>query len=659
MVPESIGFIEKTCFIACLHIYYEPMESIEYYHLLLRQWKLIVVVMLLVLTLAAIYIARTPKIYEATCKLLIVANNENGPLEQMAGSDLMVGTLGKSDPIATQLEVIKTRPILSEVIRHCNLAGADGKPLKTVQFMENIKASISRNTNIIKVSLRHPTPEQAAQILNTLAQVVVKQNQKLNQDEIHTTRTFIETQLALQKAKLEEAEMAVLDLKKQKKTVAMDLQTKSRLDAITNLETERMKLERELQGALAQQKQLEKTTMSPDAQTNSLYAYNLNTIEQIKSTVTNIMARKSSLDTELSRLNSNLAELPLDEVTLIRLQRDEKIAGEIYMNLLTQYEEYKIKEAAKVASVKIIEPAEVPDIPVLPQKKKTISFAVVLGLSLGIFLAFLREHMDTHPKSLTEIKRALPYGILGAIPVLDKKTSTFYKDDPASFASDCMRLIYANLKYKGIDESKHFKIMITSAQPGEGRTTIAVNLALAFAAAGKKTAYVNLDLRRGMLQWRYDTNATKESTRIGAGRPPVLSVATKRDGTSLDMIDAVTIVSNPAEPMAVDGVHLFLSEVERCYEVCVFDSAPIPLAAETLGFARFMDGIVLVLDPSNTEMKNLTNMHQLFEGKNLPILGVVINKAGSGKIRGEELFGFGAFGRHGKATVVEKHNVPA
>ena len=623
------------------------MEFIDYWYLFIRQKKVVAATVAATLLVALLYVVFAPRIYEADCKLLIVDSNEGGLLGQLGGSDLMLGSLGKSDPIATQIEVVKTRPILREVIKRCDLTDSKKRPLREDLFAKKIKPSALRSTNIIQITYRNRDRGLAANVLNTLAQVVAEQNQRLNQEQMRATRLFIEMQLDAQKTKLEEAEQATVNFKKQEKTVSLDLQTKSRIDAAAELEAGRMRLESEQQGAIAQQKEIELSVTAPGAQADPFYAYRLNMLEQIKNRLSNIEAQRQAVNAQISHVNNNLSDLPQEEVRLARLLRDEKIASEIYTNLLVQFEEFKIKEAAKVASIKIIEPAVVPEKPVLPQKRQTLVAALALGLAFGCAIAFFMEYFDDAPGSLEEIKRVLPYGVLGAIPVVETKQQLYLQHAPSSLAAESIRLVHTNLKFKGVQDKRHLSLLVTSAQPGEGKSTTAANLALAFAAAGKKVALVNLDLRRPTFHRIFDTQFGKGVTDYLIGDATIPEIIYRPEGLKIDVVEAGSIPPNPTELIASESTQKLIAYLESSYAVCVFDSAPVTLVAETLDVARQMKGVVLVIDSSETSLKSLKAMQELFEGKNLPIMGIILNKFGAGKIGTHGYYGYGKYGNYG------------
>jgi tyrosine-protein kinase Etk/Wzc len=535
-------------------------------------------------------------------------------------------TLGKSDPITTQVEVMKTRPIFEEVVRQCNLKDMYGDPLEPNVLAEQIDISVVRLSNIVSVSYRCGNPDSAAIVANVFVKVAEEQNQKLNREEVRSLRLFIENQLENQKVRLEQIEQAAVNYKKQEKTVDIDLQTRSQISAAAELKSEIIKLEGEKQGVLAQKVQIESLLNTPRAQADQFYASRLNTLEQINSRLTNIDAQKSSLSAQLADINHNLSSRPQEVVNLTRLLRDEKIADETYLYLRSKLQELEIREAAKTATIQLIEPAIPPKFPVSSQNKKLVLISFVLGAFLGCCIVFVIISVKNHPISTAAIKNALPYEILGTVPVVQKKNLLFFKDSPDSVSAESIRHIHTSLTFKQNNPAQHTNFMLTSATAGEGKSIVCANLVFALAETGRKVALVNLDLRRNVFGTMFTSKATKGIADYLSGNAELQDIRTSQQVYNFDLIDTAKPVSNPARVFLRGKVDEFFKELEISYDLCLFYGAPIQASSETLSLCHYMTGIILVADLMKSNMKGLAAMQELIEHKSLPVLGSVINR---------------------------------
>lgn len=576
---------------------------------------------------AFLYLFLADEIYESDCKLLLVDDQNANAFTDFALSDFMMQSFGKSDPIVTQIEILKTRPILAEVVKRCNTRNENGTPILLADFRKKFEFKQVKATNIIEISCRDKDRIKAALYANTLAQVFAEQNQHLNKEAVRNAKDFLEKQLKMQKQKVTEAEQLVMKFKTNSKTVSLEQETSARVNALAGLEAERIKLETELKGLQAQKKEIENRLSNSNSQAAPHYTSLDAAKEQISISATNITARLREIKGQLNVQYKSMKDLPPLEIQLARLMREERIMNEIYTNLLSKYEEYKIREAARVASIKIIEPAVPTDFPVLPPRKKGLVLACFAGLLISFSLALILELTKDRPYDIEEIKRILHTDAIGYIPDIEKDSQLFMHDNPNSLASEAMRLLHANLKFKSVVQNKCATIMVTSAQPAEGKSTIAVNLGIAFANTGKKTALINLDLRRPTFSKMLRHNFNIGITNYLIGEATYEQTYWLTDfNENLTIYPSGKIPPNPTELIASPKMTTFIEKIRETYDVLIFDSAPITMVAETLDIARVMDGIVLVADHSGTSRRRLGVMYDMLKGKQLPVLGVVINK---------------------------------
>ncbi|OGI04960.1 MAG: hypothetical protein A2X42_03240 [Candidatus Margulisbacteria bacterium GWF2_38_17] len=603
------------------------MELFEYWNMILRRKGIILLSLLIIVGAAVFYSIRATPIYEANCKLLITEKNNGGILGAFEAIDLMSQIGGKSDPVNTQMEILQTRPILERVIQVNNLKDRKGNFIDSESLRKEIKLAAIRTTNLIQISYRDKNPVTATNVVNTLASVFVEQNQRLNQEEYSSARVFIEDQLKKQRDKLTETEQALLAYKKMYKTVALPEETTSRIGSLAQFETNKMEIDTKLKGAFAQEQDLNNKINGVGARNNPFYSYWWTNLEQIRNEIISLKAQKTNIDNQVDQLTSRLGQLPPKEIELARLTRDQTIANQVYSALLERYEEVQINEAGKIANIKLIEPAVVSSLPVLPQKKNNIILAVFVGLLFGGALSLFLEYIDDVPKSVDAVKHVLPYNVLGTVPYEDNLNNFFLKAAPRGPSSEALRLIHTSLKYKDIMRQKSPGLLITSALASEGKTTIIANLALSLSSAGKKVALVDLDLRKPKLTKIFNLSKEKGITNYLIGEESLSDIFfPSSSGKNITVIPAGTIPPNPTELIASERIGAMIDQLKNYFDIVLFDAPPVTLVAETLDLARFMDGIMIVVDMKNASLRSLNAAKELFQDKNLPIVGVIINK---------------------------------
>jgi capsular exopolysaccharide synthesis family protein len=387
-----------------------------------------------------------------------------------------------------------------------------------------------------------------------------------------------------------------------------------------------MQVETELKGALAQQSDLALKTAAAGAVADRFYTYWTTTLEQVNGQITNLVAQQRNIDRQLAKIRGSIGQLPPQESELARLLGNEKIASEIHTALLSKYEEVRVNEAAKIASIRLIEPAVVPDKPAFPEKSKYLLLAALVGILLGFSLAALLDRFDDSPRSLAEVKEILPYDILGYIPSYKSASMLYLASAPSSPVSEAVRLVRAGLKFKNIAKEKSFSIMVTSAMPGEGKTTFAANLSLAFGGNGTRAAIVNLDLRRPAFDAIFDRKLTRGITDYLIGESTLEDIMVGQDGRNVTIVPSGSVPPNPSELVTSKKVPQMMQFLAERFDVVVYDTPPVTLVAETIDLARYVSGLILVVDMAIATRSALRAMNDLVSNKGLVILGIVLNK---------------------------------
>lgn len=232
-------------------------------------------------------------------------------------------------------------------------------------------------------------------------------------------------------------------------------------------------------------------------------------------------AQEVALKGIIDEYDNALNTLPRKEYQLAQLTRDKEVNQKIYMMLSEKLEEAKISEAENITEIRIIDKAELPKFPILPNKKLNLAIGLILGLIVGVGLAFLLEYKDIIVTSPEEVEHLVKWPLLGIIPNIDMDSNgkskaiqnkhlkqlsknSFAKRglvsllQPKSSAAEAFKMLRTNLIFKGIRDG-HKTLLITSVSPSNGKSTTAANLAISFATLGKKTLLIDADFRMSSL----------------------------------------------------------------------------------------------------------------------------------------------------------------
>jgi succinoglycan biosynthesis transport protein ExoP len=347
-----------------------------------------------------------------------------------------------------------------------------------------------------------------------------------------------------------------------------------------------------------------------------------------------------------------------------RLKRKVDLYNDMTVLLEKKNQEALIKRSAKPEEVNIVKPALLPTQPINPPKTAATGAAgVMVGLVLGIVIGFVVETFDTSLGAIEDVEETLGTQVLGIIPQADIKdmieglkekypggislpeesrmsylVSHFV---PKSMMSESFRALRTNVQFKDA-EKKTKAIAVTSSSPQEGKTLVAINLAIAMAQARTKVLLVGSDLRKPGLDKVFDVEMTPGLTDIlmenHQWRDTVKTVMDMVMGEmtqtqiirtpGLDNLHVITsgaIPPNPAELIDSPALTAFIEEAKEEYDMIIFDSPPILSTADAAILGAKVDGVLLVYRVGSVSRGLLKrSMAQLQQVKS-NIMGVILN----------------------------------
>ncbi|MFA9396916.1 MAG: CpsD/CapB family tyrosine-protein kinase [Clostridiaceae bacterium] len=201
--------------------------------------------------------------------------------------------------------------------------------------------------------------------------------------------------------------------------------------------------------------------------------------------------------------------------------------------------------------------------------------------------------------------------------------------EPKSPVSESYRTLRTNIEFSSIDKETK-RVLVTSSGPQEGKSTLSANLALTMANSGKRTLYIDCDLRKPTVHKKF-----KITNRIGLSN--LLVDGLKLEETvmcyapSLDILTAGTIPANPSEIISSKKMKAFLDLAQTKYERIIIDSPPLNAVTDAQILATLVDGVVLVVAAGQTEVEGAKKAKSLLDKVNANILGVVLNKSEKGR----------------------------
>ncbi len=351
-------------------------------------------------------------------------------------------------------------------------------------------------------------------------------------------------------------------------------------------------------------------------------------------TFINLKIDELSLQTELSSLSqyqqvylNRAKQIPRLEKQEQSLLREVESARSTYNTLLDNKSDIDVLVNQQTGNAQIIESGQVPE-----EGSTGRIPLVILGVLMGFFLSnltvILLEMQDCTLKTIPEIKQRFGYQVLGIVPLdllQDSQGGIVVQREPDSFASEIYRMIQTNLKFLAVKRQPKV-ILITSSVPGEGKSTVAANLAAAMAQLGRKVLLIDGDLRKASQHhlWQIDNKAGVKD--IVAHKTPLAQIVTQ-PMKQLDVLTSGTIAPNPLAFLDSSEMSELVSAARKEYELIVIDAPPLAITADVLTLSKLADGIVFVSRPGIVENESAELAKETLANANLTkqVLGMVIN----------------------------------
>ncbi|TFV58193.1 polysaccharide biosynthesis tyrosine autokinase [Mycobacterium sp. PS03-16] len=280
--------------------------------------------------------------------------------------------------------------------------------------------------------------------------------------------------------------------------------------------------------------------------------------------------------------------------------------------------------ASPDARVVVEQRASVPQEPVVPRTSRNIAIGLAIGTLLGVGLAVLRDLLDNTIKSRDTLEDITGAGIVGTIP-LDKerrKQATISFDRDNSAISESFRKLRTNLQFLAVDNPPRV-IVVTSSMPGEGKSTTAINIALALAEAQHNVVLVDGDMRRPMLHKYLDLIWPVGFSTVLSGGVPLEDALQKTRFPSLTVLTSGTVPPNPSELLGSQSARNLLTELREKFDYVIVDSTPLLAVTDAAILAAGSDGVLIMARYGHTKREQLAHAAQSLEDVGAPVLGAV------------------------------------
>ncbi len=558
------------------------------------------------------------------------------------------------------------------------ISAAEAESALVNEFLERIIITPIKNSRLVDISAEAQDPALAAAMANSIAQGYIDQNMETNLVASQQAVKWLMGRIGGLRQKVEKSELSLQKYKEQQNIISLEkrqnivLQKLSELSSkVIEAKTNRIELETIYNQLLQLYKKPEMIESMPAVINNELirkvkseyvelqreysdiskrYKSRHPKILRLKSQLSLLkqkiasevdkIANSMKIEYEVSKarersLNSSLEMLKKEALAMNQkgikygaLQRELESNKEMYNILLKRLKETNLTGGLISSNIRIIDKAEIPIKPVRPKIKLNILLSVVLGLLFGGGLSFFFEYLDNTVKTTDDIERYINLPLLGLIPAIKSKNGivpeSITNDAPKSTFSEAYRSIRTGVIFSSTDQQQR-SLLVTSAEPREGKTVTACNLAISMAQAGNRVLLVDADMRKPRIHKVFGLDDSVGLSSLLVGQGELKQAVQESKIANLSVLPCGHIPPNPAELLGSAEMKQLLAKLEQEFDRVIIDSPPTIAVTDSTILSNLTHQSLLVVSSGRASRDVVVRCKQMLAGKQAKLLGVVLN----------------------------------
>jgi polysaccharide biosynthesis transport protein len=567
-------------------------------------------------------------------------------------------------------------------------------------FLGRLKVQPIKNSQLVSVGFEAFRPELASRVANKTAQLYIQQSLEFRYQISSDAGTWLGGQIDEQRKKVEAAEIALQATREELGIVNMEerqtlLEQKlSELgSALTSLKTARL----EKEALYGQMKQAASPDELPEVMHNSLVQslrIELTAQERQESQLLDrylpghpevvkvrnqIAETRSKIQSEAQRVirstENEWKALAAQETSVAAALESAKAEAldlgrrlipyetrkhevdankEVLNGLLSRHKQTDVAQELKSSNIRILDAAVTPGGPVRPQRRRDVTTGMLLGLALGIGLAFFLDYLDSTLKTPDDVRNHLGVPLLGVIPEVKEGAGDLLalKDRLQGPFLEGYRVIRTALSYCWTDQSPRV-LICTSTAPGEGKTLTSLNMALTLSSTDGRVLLIDCDLRKPTAHGVARVARTPGLSDVLAGKVAVPDAVQSIEGSTLQILASGSSVPSPGDLLTTEAMRGLVESQRGAYRWIILDTPPIGAVADALVLSSMADGIVVVAGAEMVSRKAVLNTLHRITDTGARILGVVLNRAQvvkHGYYYGHYYGHYGAYGHYGETV---------
>jgi polysaccharide biosynthesis transport protein len=555
------------------------------------------------------------------------------------------------------------------------------------RLISGVEVSPVRGSRVVWLSWSSPDPRFSRKVANALAEEFIELNLAMKYESTTKALEYLQAQMQEVKGKVEKSEEEllryarsknILNLTERENIIVQKLvdvnqqmtQVESALIANTaqfeavrnatvenfpqSLKTESMRRQEDRLFALRQQlasltsrfgsqwPEVVQTERQIAEVEEQIAEEKRDTLSRVQQEYDTALRHRHMLSESLERQKGLADRLSEDSIQYNILSREVETNRQLYEGLLQRLKEVGVTAGLRTSNIHIVDRGDVPEAPYSPRKANAMALAFAVGLALALGMAFIVEYFDNTLKTPNDIEEFLRLPSLGMIPKMGKKVNQapqLLLPTAAGEAKSAAVVPFGQGKFRYWEAYRSLrtsillshsgkppqKILVTSALPGEGKTTTVINTAIVLAQTGARTLIMDLDMRRTTLSGIFGMNGTQGLSAFLSGNSDLSGSLRQTSVPNLYVLPAGIRPPNPAELIGSERMEQALRLLSEYFKYIVIDSPPVLSVSDSLVISTQVDGVILVVRGGETpkDAVKKANAHLMAVGA--PLLGAMIN----------------------------------
>lgn len=538
----------------------------------------------------------------------------------------------------------------------------------TRTFLSNLTVENPDYTNVLKLTMRDVLPERSTKFLDTLAAVYIDNSLQSRLEVNKNTLFFIGRQMEEVSGILDNIEDTLQLYRETNSVIDLDRQSDQYFNKFSDYEGRKKTLELQLKSLddlenyvitdkdpsflppsayilendqfqvstledLYRQRQSLSNELLVGTEKNQVIRNLRNRIDStkrdiliyIKNSRNAIHEKIEGVDTDIEYYNAQLQALPLKQRGLLNIMRRQKAFQDMYIFLLQRRANTIISRAGIIPETKIIErPRNIGA--VSPDDKKILYTFLGVGLIIALLIIFVRVLFFQRIESYNELKNVTDLPIVGEIirSSTINELKVVVEHDPKSPIAESFRTIRTNLQYMLADKTKGV-IVVTSNNPGEGKTFTSINLAAIISKGGKKVVLMELDLHKPRIQKGLGMEAATGVSTYVIGKNSIPEIIIPTAYENLDVVLSGPIPPNPSEIIVSRKMEELINYCRENYDFVIIDTPPVGLITDALVLMKSADVTLFVMNTKVAYRHSLNNAHEIVNFNKLAHFGFILN----------------------------------